>query len=235
MRFRSSTAAAALAIAAMTVGAGTAHAEPGAPADPGVKYSIKLVDKTVVASLRGGTFSIGEQAGPTPDAPKTTLVHIADSRGATVLSLPLDYQINGIGVPLQAIAQRDNTVLEISPKLPAGASVPERPLDVKPIASDAENKAAMSDVLDKLRFASEVGAFVGAAIGFVIGCVVGLLAGCIPGATIGGVVGTIVAGGPTLIAAGIDLIQTMQAAPGTTRWAPNQPTAQPTPAPTPPN
>ncbi|RYF44488.1 MAG: ammonium transporter, partial [Comamonadaceae bacterium] len=47
--------------------------------------------------------------------------------------------------------------------------------------------------------------------------------GCLPfgvtGAGIGAIVGTIAVGGPTLIVAGIDLLTTLNAPPGTTKWS----------------
>ena len=48
---------------------------------------------------------------------------------------------------------------------------------------------------------------------------IALIPGIVTGAGVGGVIGTIIAGGPTLVVAGIDLINTLNAAPGTTVWA----------------
>jgi hypothetical protein len=105
----------------------------------------------------------------------------------------------------------------------------------KPVASPTENQAAMSDFATKFGVATAVGGFVGTAIGAVAGCLITLPAGCvaglITGAGVGGIIGTIIAGGPTLLAAGVELITALQAAPGTTQWANNGQSAAAKPAP----
>ncbi|MDJ0482687.1 ammonium transporter, partial [Rhodococcus pyridinivorans] len=83
---------------------------------------------------------------------------------------------------------------------------------------------AQQNFASQLGIATAVGGLAGTIIGAVVGGL-GLLGGpvglaSIPlGAGIGGVIGTIVAGGPTLIVAGIGLIQTLTAPPGTTVYA----------------
>ncbi|GAB4588811.1 hypothetical protein [Nocardia sp. IFM 10818] len=231
MRFRSTTAAAVLVAGALIAGLGTAHAEPAAPADPGIKYSLKVVDKTVVAALRGARFTLSEQEGATPDAPKTQVANIMDASGATVVSMPLDYRIGDVRVPITAVTKHDDTVLEITPAKPEGVQIPTQPLAVEPIASPAEDQKALNEFSGKLSVAGQVGALVGGIIGFIVGCVATIMVGCIPGgiagAPAGGIIGGLVAGGPTLVAAGIDLLNTWQAAPGTSKWADPQP--QPAP------
>ncbi|QIS08533.1 hypothetical protein [Nocardia arthritidis] len=222
MRMRSVAAVAALVVGAVTIGSGLVYAEPAAPSD-GIRYSVKAVDKTVVASLRGGTFALTERDGATPDAPKTQIANIKDDKGATVLSFPLDYRVEGTPIPVQAVAKQDGTVLEITPERPANAPAVTAPLVVTPIASPAEDQLAMNEFSSKLGVATQVGGLVGSIIGFAIGCVATLPLGCILGGAaavpVGGVIGTIVAGGPALVAAGMDLLQTMQAAPGASKWA----------------
>lgn len=94
------------------------------------------------------------------------------------------------------------------------------------VASPLEDQRAIQNFTTQMGAATAIGGFTGGVIGAGIGCVVGLPAGgvgCVPGAVagfgIGSVVGTIVAGGPTLAVAGADALQTLSAAPGTTRWA----------------
>ncbi|MEV6767087.1 hypothetical protein AB0N05_00485 [Nocardia sp. NPDC051030] len=231
MEFRSTTAAAVLVAGALTAGLGTAHADPAAPADPGIKYSLKVIDQTVVASLRGAKFALSEQDGTTPEAPKTTVATIKDDSGATIVSIPLDYRIGDAQIPVKAIAKNDDTVLEITPTKPDGVQIPNQPVVLKPIASPTEDQKALSEFSSKLSIASQVGALVGGIVGFVAGCVVSIAIGCIPGGVAGvpagGIIGGLVAGGPTLIAVGIDLLNTLQAAPGTSKWADPQP--QPAP------
>lgn len=93
------------------------------------------------------------------------------------------------------------------------------------VASPMEDQRAVQNFTTQLGAATAIGGFAGGVIGAGIGCVVGLPAGgvgCIPGAVtgfgIGSVIGTIVVGGPTLAVAGADALQTLSAAPGTTRW-----------------
>ncbi|RMI32750.1 hypothetical protein [Nocardia stercoris] len=91
-----------------------------------------------------------------------------------------------------------------------------------PIASPADNQAALGTLSTLLGAATGVGGFLGtasgAAGGAILGCLLGLPAsgvGCLPAATagagIGGVLGTLSAGGPTLIIAGIPVIGTLLA------------------------
>ncbi|GAA5045281.1 hypothetical protein [Nocardia callitridis] len=234
MKLRKTTAAAALVIGAMTIGVGTAHADPApapAPADPGIAYSVKLVDKTVVASLKGGTFAVTEEDGATEDAPKTTIANVRDDKGNTVVSFPLDMNVDGTVVPVKTNLQKDDSVLEITPDKPEGLVVSDKPVVAKPvvaksIASPLENKYAQDEFASNFSLATMIGGFVGTAIGAVAGCVLGLpllgvgcLAGLPIGAGVGGILGTIAVGGPTLVAAGLELVNTMQAPDGTTKWA----------------
>lgn len=234
MNFRSTTAAAALVIGAMTAAMGTSYAEPAAAPAPAqdIKYSVKLVDKTVVATLQNGTFSIVEQPGETPEAPKTKVAEIKDTTGAVVVSLPIQFSVAGADVPTKAEVAKDSTVLELTPEKPAGVDLAGQPVGVKPvvkaesIASVQENQKAINDFSSKFSIGTAIGTFVGTAIGAVVGCVFGLplfgvgcLAGLPLGAAVGGIVGMVAIGGPTLLAAGIELLQVIQAPEGTTAWA----------------
>jgi hypothetical protein len=268
MEFRCAATAAALAVGALTAAASVTHADP-APAQPDIRYSAKLVDKTVVTTLRDGTFAVSkaheqdlaagrdarltERDGTLYNADGTAadiadvidVVDVRDSGGNTVTTLPLSFHVAGVAIPVAPVLKDDATVLELTPQRPAGLDlshplalnpVAAQPVAAKSIASDAENQKAMSDFSSKFSLASSVGGFVGTAVGATIGCVVTLAAGCVAGlttgASIGGIVGTIAVGGPTLIVTGLDLINTMQAADGTSKYADNpvaQPTVQPQP------
>ncbi|MGW4241753.1 hypothetical protein [Nocardia sp. NPDC004722] len=237
MKLRSTTAAAALVIGAMTVGMSTAHAdEPTKVAD--ISYSTKLVDqdgvKAVVSTLKNGTFELAQQDGATPEDPKQTLVNVKDAQGATTMTFPLAFKISGTDIPVKADLKDDNKVLEVVPQKPADFQPDTQPVaavaqpiagqpQLKDIASDAENQKAMGDFSTKFSLAIGIGSFVGTALGALIGCVATIPVGCVPGlvagAGVGGILGTIAAGGPTLLAAGIDLMNTLQAAAGTTKWA----------------
>ncbi|MGV9667828.1 hypothetical protein ACWDUL_18545 [Nocardia niigatensis] len=236
MKLRSTTAAAALVIGAMTIGMTTAHADD-APAQPaGINYSTKLVDgKTIVSTLKNGTFELAQQDGATPEDPKVTVVNVKDEKGATAISFPLKFEADGTDIPVKSDVKDDGKVLEVVPEKPAGYQPGTTVLAAKPIASADENQKAMSNFSTQFGLAIGIGSFVGTATGAIIGCVVTIVAGCVPGlvagAGIGGILGTIAAGGPTLVAAGIELLQTLQAADGTSKWATTNKTTEAATAP----
>ncbi|MBV7701287.1 hypothetical protein NOVA_00745 [Nocardia nova] len=219
MNLRSLTAASALTIGALTAGLTTAHADPApTPEQTGIRYSVKLVDKTVVTTLQGGTFRLAQDEKS---------YSVTDSHGATVVSLPTDVRVDDVAVPVKPVVKNDGTVLELTPQK---TMTTDHPVTVQSIASPLENQRAMNDFSTQFGLATAVGGFVGTAIGVVVGgitgCILGLPllgVGCVPaaiaGAGVGGILGTIAVGGPALGIAGMDLINTLQAAPGTSKWA----------------
>ncbi|MCX4093254.1 hypothetical protein [Nocardia sp. alder85J] len=187
----------------------------------------------------GGLFDPDGKATAVADA--VDVVDVRDTGGHTVATLPLDVHVVGLVIPVAPTVKDDGTVLELSPQRPTGLDISQplalnpgatKPVAAQAIASDAENQKAMSDFSTKFSLATAVGGFIGTALGATIGCVVTIAAGCVAGlvtgAGVGGIVGTIAAGGPTLIATGLDLVGTMQAADGTTHYA-DKPTLQPSP------
>ena len=107
----------------------------------------------------------------------------------------------------------------------------------KPIASDAENQLALQAFTSQLGMGTTVGSLVGTAIGAALGFVAGVVVAgsvclvppfieCIATAfpivatvaTIGGIGGTVLAGGGALVTSGWDYIQTLYAAPYTTKY-----------------
>ncbi|GGK52592.1 hypothetical protein [Nocardia camponoti] len=234
MNFRRTAAAAALVVGAMTVGLGTAHAEE--PAPEGIKYSVKLVDKTVVATVKNGTFSLVEKDGETPEAPKKTVAEIKDSRGDVQVVVPIAFSINGTNIATKTEVVEDSTVLKLTPEKPANLvlsadqNVGVRPVaEAKEIASAQENQRAINDFSTKFSVGTAIGAFLGTAVGALVGCIGGIvtvvgwpalcLGGIVGGAAIGGVIGTIVVGGPVALVAGIEMLNVFQAPDGTTVWA----------------
>ncbi|GAB2648090.1 hypothetical protein GCM10027088_26890 [Nocardia goodfellowii] len=246
MNFRRTTAAAALVVGAMTVGMGTTYAEPAAPAPAELKYSVKLVDKTIVTKLQGGKFELStmeELATDPAEKPKVTeIAELRDGSGNLVMSLPMTFNIAGVEVPVKPVLKEDAQVLELTPEQltpEQQALVKEKPINtvqVKPIASPIENQRAMNEFSSQFGLATAVGGFVGTAVGAVIGTIAGvvtaagtcvaLMACVIVGipiivafAGIGGILGTIAFGAPALGLAGMDLLNTMQAEPGTSKWS----------------
>lgn len=265
MKLRRGTAVAALVVGAMTAALGTAHADPtpepapasdtapspdAAPspdsAKPGIDYSTKLVDKTVVTKLRNGTFELVEKHGKTPDQTQK-VIDVKDEAGNVALEMPIDFQIAGVQIPVEPVLAEDGAVLKLTPTVPENvdltkpvAAAPvaavadtevdqktpikaDKPILAKEIASPIENQRAMSDFATKFGLATAIGGFMGTAIGAAIGCVVTIVVGCVPGlvtgAGVGGIVGTVAVGGPALVAAGVELVHTVTADDGTSKWS----------------
>ncbi|MGQ4617447.1 hypothetical protein [Nocardia sp. R7R-8] len=233
MKLRRTTAAAAMVIGAMTIGLGTAHAEPAAATPDPIRYSVKLVEKTVVTTLKGGTFELAKSS---EDVKEDDVYRIKDSQGNAVLTLPIAFKVADTVVPVKPVVKDDSTVLELTPEQGVNVNVAkDKPVNAvnvvaQPIASPVENQRAQNEFASQFGIATAVGGFLGTAIGViggaVIGCILGLPflgVGCIPaaiaGAGIGGILGTVAVGGPALLVAGIDLVNTLQAPDGTTKWA----------------
>ena len=188
------------------VGAGVVHAEP---ATRDIGYRTELIGNTIVTTLTHGTFAV---AGET--------VAIRDESGATVLSLPLAVLDGDTEYPLPHAVRDNGRVLELIAVKDAAQARPA----VQPVASPQENYAAQANFASQFGIATAIGGFIGTALGAAVGLIAVLggptvIPGVIAGATIGGIVGTLTAGGPTLVIAGIDLINTLTAPPGTTQWA----------------
>ncbi|MFI6171193.1 ammonium transporter [Nocardia sp. NPDC051052] len=209
MILRTITAAAVPLVAAIAVGAGTAHAQPAVVPTPGIGYEAKLVGDTIVTTLTGGSFEV---AG--------NVVDVKDEAGNTVVSMPLAFRQDGLEFPLPHAVRDAGRVLELTVVKDVAQA---RPVTATPIASPFENQRAQDSFLSQFGIATAIGGFIGTIIGALVG-LTGILGGptviasVLAGAAVGGIIGTIVAGGPTLIVAGIDLISTLTAPPGSTKW-----------------
>ncbi|WP_028479527.1 hypothetical protein [Nocardia sp. CNY236] len=225
MKLRRIAAAAAAVSGAMTIGLGTAYAEPAPTPTPdeSIQYSVKLEHKTVVTTLEGGTFELTKSS---EDVEENDVYSVKDSNGDTILSAPIAFNVGDTVVPVKAEVAEGGAVLELTPERDV-AVVEDAPVNsvnvvAQPIASPVENQRATNDFKSQFGLATTIGGFVGTAAGAAIGCVLSLPV-CIPGvaagAGIGGILGSIAVGGPALIVAGIDLLNTLQAPPGTSKWA----------------
>ena len=219
---RTGTTLAAVLITAMGIGVGTAHADQSAP---DIRYETTLVDgQTVVTTIDSGSFDVAAD-GRTVD--------LADDLGRTVVNLPLYYTVGPLEYPLLHEVSSDNRTLKMTPDPDITKARPA----VKPVASLLENQRAQDAFVTQFGIATAVGGFLGTAVGAVIGtllfaavagavCLVPPFAQCIlttlpilvTGAAVGAIIGTIVVGGPALAIAGTDLISTLVAPPGTTKW-----------------
>ncbi|MGW4713574.1 ammonium transporter [Nocardia sp. NPDC004260] len=208
MILRRVTAAAAPLVAALTVGAGVAHAEPAAAPVPDIGYQAQLVGDKIVTTLTAGTFDVRGDA-----------VDIKDAAGNVAVTLPLTFRQDGLEYPMPHLVRDAGRVLELTVVKDAAQAHPA----ATPVASPFENQRAMDAFLSQFGIATAVGGFIGTVIGALVG-LTGLIGGpigigtVVAGAGIGGIIGTIVVGGPALIIAGIDLISTLAAQPGTTKW-----------------
>ena len=210
MKLRKFAAAVVPLLAIATFGAAAAHAAPARTPDIG--YRAELAGKTVVTTLTHGTFEVDGET-----------VDIVDESGATVVTLPLTIREGTTEYLLPHKVRDDGHVLELTAtKDPAKAQS-----TVGFVASPQENLAAQNYFASQFGIATAVGGFIGTALGALVGLTgivsgPGVVASVIAGATIGGIIGTIAVGGPTLVIAALDLVNTLNAAPGTTQWAPKK-------------
>ncbi|MGY4783259.1 ammonium transporter [Rhodococcus opacus] len=220
MTFHHIALTSALLAAALTTGSATALAEPASPPNE-IRYEAHIEGASLITTIDAGTFGI------TPH----NSIDLNDESGISVVSLPLTYRIGGREMPFSREVSNDGKTLRLTPDT-AQLSTREASdqLTLHSVASVDENSRAQSNFQQQLAIASAVGSLtgtiVGAVLGFLVGCAIGTpvaVFGCLPfgvtGAGIGAVIGTIAVGGPTLIVAGIDLLTTLNAPPGTTQWA----------------
>ncbi|GAF43574.1 ammonium transporter [Rhodococcus wratislaviensis] len=210
----------ALLAATLATGSTPALAQPASSPNE-IRYEARIEGASIITTIDTGTFSLTPQNS----------IDLNDDTGLGVVSLPLTYRIAGRELPFRREVSNDGKTLRLSPGIDQ-LSTPEAAnhLALHNAASIDENIRAQSNFQQQLAIASAVGSLtgtiVGAALGFLVGCAIGTpvaVFGCLPfgvtGAGIGAVLGTIAVGGPTLIVAGIDLLTTLNAPPGTTRWA----------------
>ncbi|MGW5321844.1 ammonium transporter [Rhodococcus pyridinivorans] len=225
MKLKKLAAVATMTIAAMGITAGTSYAAPAAQDE--INYESKIEGDSVVTVIDAGEFQVSGDGES---------VELQDNAGNTVLSLPLAIQLGDLQLPFERQISEDGKTLTLTPVTDLSKATPVAPEDkvgasltpvalkLTDVASPDENLKAQQNFASQLGIATAVGGLAGTIIGAVVGGL-GLLGGpvglaSIPlGAGIGGVIGTIVAGGPTLIIAGIGLIQTLAAPPGTTVYA----------------
>ena len=229
MKLRKLAAVATMTIAAMGITAGTSYAAPAEAAQDEINYEVKAEGNSVVTVIDAGAFQVSGDGKS---------VELQDGEGNAVVSLPLAIQLGDIQLPFEREISEDGKTLTLTPVTDPAKATPVAPEDkvargitpvslkVADVASPEENLKAQQNFSSQLAIASAVGSVSGG----IIGCIVGVVAGgatgfiasiplCAAGVPIGAAIGTIVAGGPTLVIAGIGLIQTLAAPPGTTQYA----------------
>ncbi|MET8878715.1 hypothetical protein ACWEO2_01255 [Nocardia sp. NPDC004278] len=189
MKYKKFAATAMMAVAATGIAAGTSGAAPAAPApavqnqaapavqgeDHGVNYAVQLVDKSIVAAVTGGAFSL--------DADQK-YVTVKNTEGAVVTSIPLQAKVGDQLIPIAATIDPSAQKLTLTP-------------DVKPTAAAAT--ASAEAISSQEWFFSELQR---ASLGAVIGGIIGFFFFGI-GLPVGALIGLLIAGGPNLINAGI--------------------------------
>lgn len=226
MKLKKLAAVATMTIAAMGITAGTSYAAPAAQDE--INYESKIEGQSVVTVIDAGAFQVSGDGES---------VELQDDKGNTVISLPLAVQLGDLQLPFEREISEDGKTLTLTPTLDMSKATPVAPEDkvgpsitpvalkLTDVASPDENLKAQQNFSSQLGIATAAGGLVGTIIGCVVGGLIAapgiatILPGCVTGAGIGGVIGTIVAGGPTLVVAGIGLAETLLAPPGTTVYA----------------
>ncbi len=225
-------ATAALAIATLTVAAGTAYADtpaanapvkPGATVStdvlPGIHYTANVVDHSVVLRTDGGKLvTRGNQ------------FEILDGSGHLAFGMPLTYQLDRKDWPIAAKIDAAGRTVTLTPsRNPADAVTSTRP-ELKPVFSQEDFNEAVGVAANQVGLATGIGVLVGTAIGLVGGCVAGAvvgtalmpplflagapggcLAGAVAGAALGVAAGTVIVGGPVAVVSVIQLFNTVTA------------------------
>ncbi|OAK54725.1 hypothetical protein [Rhodococcoides kyotonense] len=223
---------AAFVASAMGLASGTAYADPAAdaPAQSGdVNYESHLEDRTIVTTIDAGVFKVADD-GKTVD--------VLDQADKVLVTLPLSFNLGGLNFPYEQNVDNDGKTLRLVPQLDFNkASLRSSDLPaVNTVASPDENLKAQQTFSSQLALATAIGSLSGSIVGAGVGCLIGgtppaltvvgipaavltCIGGALIGAPIGALAGTITAGGPTLVIAGVDLVNTLIAPPGTTKFA----------------
>lgn len=229
MNLRRLAATSAFAVASLALATGTAYAQPTTTAPGTTAPAVTAEENTELnwaSRVEGGSVVTTVEAGMFAASDDGKSVVLEDEAGNTVLSLPLSFNLNGVEFPYGVEYTDEGRTVSLIPNLAAPMGLAPNALETN-AASPRENTAAEQAFTSQLGLATSIGGLTGTIVGAGIGCLLagtpllppGCLAGGVTGAGIGGVIGTIVAGGPTLIVAGIDLLNTYNAAPGTSKFA----------------
>lgn len=186
MKYKKFAVTALIAVAATSIAAGTSYAAP-APAvqeqaaqavkgaEQGVAYNVQLEDKSIVAAVTGGAFSL--------DSDKKSVL-VKNNEGVVVTAIPLTAQVREQVIPIAYTIDSSAQTLTLTPEV-----------QPTPAAVDAHAEAISSQewFFAELQRAS-LGAVIGGIIGFFFFGI---------GLPVGALIGLLIAGGPSLINAGI--------------------------------
>src|SRR5574340_180462 len=179
MRIRKFAATAAMVIAALGMTYGTANAVPvhtdnpvgdSAVADllPGIHYTARIVDKSVVVTTDAGSLSTeGDH------------LQVVDDSGIVVASVPLTYQRGGTQWPIAATIDGNTATLTPSTDPAVGIPVDRAHLPLQNV--DATSNPNLNQALANFSAVTTIGGY----IGTLIGTIIGAGAGCLLGAMVG--------------------------------------------------
>ncbi|PPJ18806.1 hypothetical protein [Nocardia nova] len=171
MMMRKFAATAAMLVAAVGVAAGTANAEPAAPAAPeSVHYKASVVDDSK-AVIKTDSGSIVNEDG---------MLKIKAANGTVLAGTPLNFRVNDFEFPIAADISGNTATL--TPQLDLQHAV------YKPVALPFEDSAPWKTPYDREtaafnRLKDTIGT--GATIGALTGAIGGAVIGCVAGAAIG--------------------------------------------------
>jgi hypothetical protein len=143
--------------------------------DHGVGYTVQMLDKSIVAAVTGGAFSL--------DADQKS-VTVTNAEGAAVASVPLKAMVGDQLIPIAATIDAAGRTLTLTPDAKPTANA---------VAASAEAISSQEWFFSELQRAS-LGAIIGGIIGFFFFGI---------GLPVGALIGLLIAGGPSLINAGI--------------------------------
>jgi hypothetical protein len=183
MLMRKFAATSALLIAAMGVAAGTANAQPAAPAaDAPINFTAKTTDNSSIITTDAGSLVVEDNA-----------LKIKAANGNVVAGTPLSLRIDDFEFPIAAdISGRTAT---LTPQIDPAKAV------YKPVALPFEDtapwktpydreQAAWNRLKDTIATGATVGTLIGGLTGGTLGCVLGGIAGAtVAAATIVGLFG----------------------------------------------
>ncbi|MBF6215475.1 hypothetical protein IU433_30245 [Nocardia puris] len=228
MKFRTVAATSVLAIAALGVVTGTAHAAPAPAPAPVIPSFLEGVDQGIAqvlpsigwkTALEGDSVVVETDAGSLTTADNQ--LQVRDDQGNVVVGFPLSYTLNDLEYPIAASVDGLRAVLTPNTD-PASARPSSLLRDV--VRQDAFDDA-VSAAATQFGIVTAIGTLVGTLVGGFGGCAIGAvgglvlgipvlalggatgIAGCLAGAAVGiplgAAAGLVLTGVPAAIAIGI--------------------------------
>ncbi|MFZ2178107.1 MAG: hypothetical protein WAW17_29590 [Rhodococcus sp. (in: high G+C Gram-positive bacteria)] len=180
MKLHKVTALAALLIATLCVGAGTAYSAPVPTPGKAVLSSTAFGadGRSVDTVLDSGRFALSKASAS---------VDVYNDAGTTVGSIPLRYSIAGVQFAIDPVVSADGRFLGLTPTTTPVSGA----LDLNLVDRDSAYANMIRQIEIGWNNGGGVATAVGAGIGFVVGCIFFVIGGCIPGAAVGAAIGAV--------------------------------------------